>query len=599
MRQFRVLLFVLCALSVMVSCGKKKGANNVFLVNNDPNLGGPPSGQDGSACVSDRGCDGDVCLTSGQGWDSGYCTTLDCVESGCTGDDAQCIQFPDKSSYCLDACESNSDCRRDYRCRPLDSTGRKVCFRDEGDGPGAGEIGSNCAGNKDCRGDFVCDDGHPGGYCIRKNCSETCPEGSACVDWDGNLRCVQACEVTRDCRTGYICDGFDGENVCVASEAIDPPFSFDVTKDLLGIVCGGEEVGVENGGTRWTMNYDVPEGTTSYMLVPHVASGSLRPLSSTLPSGEVIDFVEGYVHHNIRVTEFQFFDQESQGIYGEIAMDWPILVPYAPKFADLVEPGTHTLELLTSTSEPCLYVIAASEPGTTIDLDVYFVGLDGFSAQTAPNNSDLREVFAAVDELLNEGGVVVGDIQYHDAPREIAERYSFVRNIAEMKRATAFGAPRDETLEGHLSVDVFLVEDLSINGTEILGLSNGLPGPVGIHGNPANGLIFTGVDIGSDNRFVGHIMAHELGHYLGLRHTTEIAHNPGDPDSDAFNALLGTTDPIEDTPVCDNVLVQGFGCPDATNLMFPAAPPVEIDTIVTPSQTDMLRANPTLKPASE
>ena len=373
MNRVPIVLMLLLLPGLALSCGKKNNgeANNVYLVNSDPNEGGPPVGDDGSACSSDRRCDGGVCLTSGQGWDGGYCTTEQCVENGCNGEAAECISFLDGTSFCLDSCEANTDCRRDYRCRQLDATGRRVCYPDGGDGPRAGSIGDACASAADCVDGLMCDESRPGGYCLRSDCSGTCPEGAACVDWDGELRCVQACEQTRDCRVGYICDPLDDELVCVPSEAIEPPFDFSVTEGVLGIQCSAEQIRVEESGTRWTIEYDVPAETTSYILVPHVASGSFRPISITTPSGQVIDLVDDYIHHNIRVTEFQFFDQESQGINGNIAMDWPIQIPFAPQHRDLVEAGTHTLEIVASTSDPCLYVVPSSSEGATIDLDVY------------------------------------------------------------------------------------------------------------------------------------------------------------------------------------------------------------------------------------
>lgn len=580
----RTLLLLLFACSVaLIGCKKK-----IALVNNVAE-DGPPAGQDGAGCTSDRQCDGDICLGFGQGWRGGYCTSENCVEGGCNGDDSQCIPFLDGSSLCLDGCVGNADCRAGYRCRALDASGNKVCFRDDGDGPPAGSIGSDCGTDADCYDGLVCDPAARNGYCITTNCDD-CPRDTTCAQWPGSGdRCLQDCDDTRDCRTGYLCT----DDVCIPGQDVGAPFDFATTEALLGIQCGGENLGPEDFGTRWRLTFEVPAGITGYALVPYVPTGSLRPIELGLPSGATVDLISDYKHHNIRITEFQFFDQESDGTYGEVALDWPLLIPYSPDRADLLESGTHTLDVITSVTEPCLYVLDAGG-GSVIDLNLVFVGLEGYGAATAASDPDIQEVLERMDEILEPNGFRLGETRYFDAPVEIAERYGFVRDETELRRITAFGEPRSESLDGHLNVDMFLVQDVRLQGGGILfGISAGLPGPPALHGNPANGLVFTGADIGSDNAFVAHIMAHELGHYLGLRHTTETVHNR--ESGVEFDFFLGTTDPISDTPVCASVEALQTDCPDYTNLMFPYAPLELFQPTISEGQAAVMRANPILK----
>ena len=75
------------------------------------------------------------------------------------------------------------------------------------------------------------------------------------------------------------------------------------------------------------------------------------------------------------------------------------------------------------------------------------------------------------------------------------------------------------------------------------------------------------------------VMAHEVGHYLGLFHTTEQNQR--------------STDPIADTPDCRNVGNFPTGCPDWTNLMFPLAGPDHLD--VSAEQASVIRSNPLTK----
>lgn len=576
-----LIFFTIVALSLFAWSGCKKDKDPGLLFSTEQEFGPPPH-HDGASCGSHRLCNGGTCMTTSDGWRGGYCTTKDCATAGCNGDDSQCMRFLDGASYCLDGCLDASDCRPGYACRAVNTSGARVCYRDMGDGPPAGMIGSQCDSDGDCR-EGTCDTSVRGGFCVG-TCDQDCRDDTVCAPWGGKDRCVSACDEARDCRVGFVCDS----GVCRPSDAIEPPFEFETTKDALGVHCDATKIDDNEFGTVWEIDFSVG-AAAGYLVVPFVHYGALRPSKIRLPSGGSIDLVSDYIHHNIRAMEFEFFDLESEGIFGEVAMDWPLLVPYSPDRADLVESGTHTMELTTSLDTPCIYVLESTPEPAVLDINVIFAGLEGYDAAMAASDGDLRAVFDEVDRLFGQANLRLGEVNYYDAPAEIRERYAFVRDDADVRRATAFGVPRGATRRGHLSVDMFLVQRLQLGGGDVLGISAGLPGAPGMHGNPGNGLIFTGADLGSDNRYVAHIMAHEIGHYLGLRHTTEIVHNLD--VGVELAELLGTTDPISDTPECQSPYFQPGNCPDLYNLMFPALV-VGSSGELTPGQAAVLRANP-------
>ncbi len=96
-----------------------------------------------------------------------------------------------------------------------------------------------------------------------------------------------------------------------------------------------------------------------------------------------------------------------------------------------------------------------------------------------------------------------------------------------------------------------------------LGIAAGIPGSLGTKGN-ANG-VMVALGFGSGSGFqarsaieTAKVAAHEIGHFVGLFHTTEGS---------------GDTDPLGDTPSCelndDDTLPVAENCPDGFNLMFP------------------------------
>lgn len=549
---------------------------------------------DGDSCNANHECHGQVCLTDFVGWPGGYCTTSDCFNTTCRGDDAICVVLDQTQTLCMTHCQDSSDCRDGYICARVGD--QNVCRNRLEDGPSPGEFGAACQSDTDCLRDLECETSLPGGYCVLRGC-ESCTEASSCATI-GSVSdiCAARCEQTRDCRPGYICQNVGEADICVPFDRPEPAVSFTTTRQVLGMACNPIKLEAPEGEHRWEMTYTVPAGWTAYTIVPTVTTGRLDIKSIQRPGG-TIDLVNDYIHHNLRAVDEPLDVYEGVGIYKTVSYDWPLMIPYAPSYQSLVEPGEHKIFLTTDGDVPCLYVLEGTQ-GTTLDLNIYLLGVPGLTAANVGTNPDVQAVLAQVNALFQTGGISLGQVRFIDGDRESQERYGIVRGLSDLRNVTALGQPVGPDLDAHLSVDVFWVEDILVGQTSglILGLSAGVPGAPGLHGNANNGLLFRLADLGADNSYVAHIMAHEIAHYLGLRHTTETLHNTSGEGVEEFKQLVGTTDPINDTPVCSNFAQQGYNCPDASNLMFPVAPRSNSAAAsLSPEQAQVLRSNPLVK----
>lgn len=501
--------------------------------------------QGACACPDDRVLCGGSCLdTSDDDENCGACGNI-CPEfTACTHGTCRCNDG--FGTLCGDAC---IDVRTDEdNCGACGET----CVL------GAKCLGGECA----CRGDnpATCDDRcvdldqdafHCGG------CGQACGPGQDCVD--GACRCQGLLDD---------CDGFcanvgadpahcggcgvpcaDGQ-ACCGGECFDG----ECPERPLDVACT-EEIG--------PLSFDVPASTGGWLFSTWVPDGFIAMSAIETPADSIL----------LNSGNYAFARR------GTIFLDTvhPLHVPMRPELSGLVTSGPHSATYRAS-GPPCYALASASGEGTTIRVRVHLTGAPGLNAENAPRDPRIVGAFARANRVLAPAGVELVVSDFLESSRDIATRYGVIREIDEVFELVATSDWPGLTPQSRLQLNVFVIQFFSVPaGGEVLGVSAGIPGAAGVHGTRASGVV---VSIRDDTTLLGNVLAHEVGHFLGLFHTTEVYGQ--------------RQDPLTDTPHCPGERWNDPGsCPGADNLMFPYAVPGAMN--LTADQVSVVRANPLVR----
>ncbi len=386
--------------------------------------------------------------------------------------------------------------------------------------------------------------------------AEPCTENRDCATGICHLdSCTQLC--ANDCPLGSVCEQVEIE--LGNRTNVLPVCLFDLSRPNLEL--GPLETPL--GGSEFS--FEAPEGLGSLTIVLVDEDGlrvSIRSLIS--PDGTQLtgvpppntDIIPPRSHIGSLSVMVPASD-DPRGV--PKAGSWRVTAgTYEPTGdVDLI-PVPGVIERISVIFEPKI------ESGGLMDLNVHLSPGLGFTAATATTAPFVGDLLLQARSLLEqEAFTSFHRIDFLDLPEgtTVVENGDETRSIC---RAHSQGGRR------RTAINVALVGDLSYTS----GHAGGSPGPSGIYGTPASCIVIEKLRRGKDT---GTLLAHELGHYLGLRHTSEI---------------FGGHDPISDTPECE-MGVAVADCPDYQNLLFPAFP-LNRPLSLTKAQATVISTNPTL-----
>ena len=341
-------------------------------------------------------------------------------------------------------------------------------------------------------------------------------------------------------------------------------------RDDEGIVRGSTSVAVKTGSAAATrvIVKSVPLPTTGF--VP-VGEGLVSPgLPLDIPADTVafnLQMQGSAVRAQNDPPGIDFVVQGPDGAFAAASCGVGLCTLLRPGGTPLpIVPGTYEYVVFASAddidsidlTDASLAVVLRSGPlpdvsatiPATLAIRPFHVGTEATSAEIAQVMAELRSLFVTFGvDVLADAPVRITDPRFASVSDQFTDPTT--AELVRMGRADR--------------VNLFFVDALGGAGAgATLGIAPGIPGPMGIVSS------FSGVLLSVDAHRVGAALdvrtlvattAHEMGHFLGLEHTS----HPG----------FALHDAIDDTPACvaaddvnSNEVADPEECPDGANLMF-------------------------------
>jgi hypothetical protein len=396
--------------------------------------------------------------------------------------------------------------------------------------------------------------GKIGGLAARERCSA----GDACESGLCGLAgvCLAPCAGNEDCATGELCrplevrleEGLAPVRACTRIAAL--PDDVRIAEPAHIAALEGDEVG--------TVQTPAGRGTSIIYLKAECEAQPILVTLHSRPNGqELFDFEKAFIDNQVALNPVV-----PSGRTPLLSM----LVPNNPA----VEAAPQGYELgvfVDRTSSAELVVASRDAQRKILDLSLFYVGggessvAGGFHPGAAPVAdmiSRLRSGYAAL-------GLELGAVREYDVTGALREELRVIETedvlddqgnaidveLVGLDRLFQLSAGVDDS-----GINLFLVSDMDF----ILGVSGGIPGALGVHGTPTSG-VAVALDAAGDRAVA--VVMHEIGHQMGLFHTSELDGRRVEPLGDTPGC--GAERDSDGDGLLDPSECQGAG---ADNLMF-------------------------------
>ena len=290
-------------------------------------------------------------------------------------------------------------------------------------------------------------------------------------------------------------------------------------------------------------SFEVPSNGISFMLGTFMDNNSVVGFYSlTDPDGTNILSSSSALYN---------FSSGRTGGYGFAS----VLVPHTTNFS--AKAGTWTFKNYAN-ERVKLTLRTGSTPSTaTFIVQPYITG-------TTWTANDIASALFVMSNIYSNNGIT---LSVKDTITISESQYSTVSSSFIDSTTSALVAQgREDT------VNLFFVEDQPSSETAILGFSAGIPGSMSI-ASSWNGVInYLSAHAKSDytlySQVLGETAAHEMGHWLGLFHTTEAAGTSFDPLSDTTQCPISRANEVDHYDNGSKVYAEDCDGYGADNLMF-------------------------------